>query len=421
MRKSVLILFSALALIASAGACTNAPEPHQEAPELLSAVPSDALCVGLFSRCDNALESLVDSTSALRSLDYGRLSHARAAVALCNVGSLVPLLVLEAGKASPDTSSAARSVMQWADTLRLYYSHASLAEHNVVLLTASETVLTVALRHMNSETSILDAPDFGHVTFSGGDEIIYRNSGAAKLHAAGVLAPWLAAGEGQSLPGVGDQQLRAFLRDAAEWTVLSGSRIETFQPESEKYFCNFLGVIGEAPSKFGAAAPDSTQLLVSLPIESYSQWRSAYTAHLDARVELERYESRLAALRKASGKSPLDWEKELGVKEVALAVVGGSKLNFIRTSKSAPSSEVDVNPFKGFVSALYGDIFNAADSCSVRRGEWIISGDRQALQDYSPAAKGLRDWPARSKAVVRTSGVQFSSTNDNIRIWDFNR
>ena len=71
MRNCVLILMSAFAAFLVASCCESATGGSHEAPELLRAVPSDALCAGVFSRCDKALDRMTDSTSVLRKLDYG--------------------------------------------------------------------------------------------------------------------------------------------------------------------------------------------------------------------------------------------------------------------------------------------------------------------------------------------------------------
>ena len=108
MRKCVLILLIAFSCAGLHSCAEGAAGVSQEAPELLKAVPSDALCVGLFGRLDHGMEQMIDSLSALRSLDYGKLSRSRAAIALCDIGSVCPLLIIEAGKAGADEKKTAK-------------------------------------------------------------------------------------------------------------------------------------------------------------------------------------------------------------------------------------------------------------------------------------------------------------------------
>ena len=189
MRKCVLALTVVIVVLFTASCGGGAPAASNgEAPELLRAVPSDALSVGVFSRLEKGLPEMVDSNSVLFNLDYGKLSRARAAVALCNVGSLAPLLVIEAGKAGADTLDAAAAVIAAADSLKISSSLVTLQSRNALLLSPSATVITVCGRHLAAETSILDAPDFGGVVdaLTGSDAIIYRNSGASKLLGSGL-------------------------------------------------------------------------------------------------------------------------------------------------------------------------------------------------------------------------------------------
>ena len=223
MRKCVLILLIAFSCAGLHSCAEGAAGVSQEAPELLKAVPSDALCVGLFGRLDHGMEQMIDSLSALRSLDYGKLSRSRATIALCDIGSVCPLLIIEAGKAGADTLESVRSLLDMADTLKLGAALLELDTHDALLLSESSTVITIARRHVASESSILDAPDFPLVldVLTGADAIVLRNRGANRLQRAGFgpLSP---------------KTVAAFVRDAAEWTVLSGGRLWPVCPDSDR-------------------------------------------------------------------------------------------------------------------------------------------------------------------------------------------
>ena len=411
MRKCVLLLLvlSLMPLLFSCGSGT--PTAASEAPELFGAVPSDALGAGYFSRLDRALERLTDSTSILRNIDYGRLARAKAVVALCDVSSIVPLVAIEAGKAADDTSSAAAAVIESADSARVQHLYTTLGEHNVLLLSPSETVITIAGRHLSSGSSILDAPDFDIVAgaLPGGDVIVYRSRGAHKLF-------------GNLIEGAVPPAALPFVRDASEWMIVSDGTLVTVQPDAEKYFSNFCSSREAAPSKFGAVIPDGTGFYVDIPISNAADYRSAYELWLDARVALESYNARLSKVGKAGGKDPRTWEKELGVREVAMADYPFGKVNFVRVKDKESNKGVAVNPWTGYVRALYGDVFNPADSCVMRSGNWIISGSRKALDSLSFNAAAGRDWPAKAKAVAGTPGQRFIWNKDNIvNLWHSNR
>ena len=252
MQRCVLKL---LVFILAIGTCACSPDTSgsvSKAPELCRAVPSDALCVGLFSRLDRGMDRLTDSTCILRKLDYGKLAHAKAAIALCNVGTVSPLVIIEAGKTGTDTLAAAASLIAQADSAGLVPLHVSMQEHNVLLLSPSPTVITVAKRHLDAESSIVDAPYFGRVLQEIGsqDAIIWRNSGADKLFPT-------------TAPGISRKQFISFLKGAAEWTIWSCDKISTVQPEAEKYYCNFISALDGGQSKLGQSCPAEAELIIT--------------------------------------------------------------------------------------------------------------------------------------------------------------
>lgn len=388
-----------------------------EAPELLRAVPADAVAVGIFDRCEDALEHMLDSEDMLRKLDLGKLRKHKAVVALCNLGSISPLLIVETGKAehgeglraATDTTHQTAEVAALADSLRLFSAQLALNNHNVLLLSQSATLITVARRHLSSETSILDAPYFDGTLplISGHDAIAMRNSGASKLIS-------------KEFCSLSRKQVNGFLKNAAEWTVLCGDRLQTVQPQAEKYFCNFLTEAGEGQSKLASVIPADAELIIDLPIAELEHWREAYQTMTDARVELEAYNKRIQALKKRSGKSPLDWEKELDIKEVAYIAAKDYRLNLVRTAKSGKKEGVQTNPYSGFVRALYGEPFFEADSCAIRQGNWIISGPRAVLDTLQ--TKNLKGWPSTATAVVQVPGMRLTWTKEKSILWqDSNR
>lgn len=408
MRKCVLTLLIIVAALGAAG-CNESPSAAPgSAPELLKAVPSDALGIGLFGRLDHGLDRMVDSTSALRKLDYGKLSRSRAVVALCDVGTVAPLLVIEAGKTGTDTLAIVRELMDMADSLRIGRQLVELDTHLALLLCPSSTIIDVAGRHIVSESSILDAPDFDLVLplLPSQDAVVLRNRVAAKLL-------------NFNFGSFNSKAVAGFFKDAAEWTVMSEQKMWPVCPASERYFCSFMDAVQDGQSKLATAFPEGAEAIIDYPLASYSDWRRQYENWLDARIALEDYNKRLKALEKASGKKPLDWEKELGVKELALVMLPEGNLNMVRTAKSGSTDGVVVNPHKGFVRALYGSMFNAADSCCFRSGNWLISGDRALLDSLKLGRTS--DWPAAARVVAWTPENHLNWTNESIRIWTSNQ
>lgn len=407
------VLLSALILVAAACSGNGGGSIPVEAPELLRAVPSDALAVGIFNRCERATSRMLDSTSVINKLDLSYFRKHKAVLALCDVGSVSPLLIVETGKAGQnDTLPQTAALARQADSLQVFSAQVELDRHTAILLSPSATIITVARRHLVSESSILDAPYFDQVLEAiGTDEsIVWRNSGAAKLFPLDIC----------SIPR---KQLTGFIRNAAEWTVASGNRLKTVQPQSEKYFCNFLDAAGEGQSRLSSACPEDAELIIDLPIGDAKQWRRAYETMLDARVELESYNKRIDALRKSAGKSPLDWEKVIDIQEIVYVACKDYSINMTRTArpvKSVKEGQVCANSASGFINALYGSPFIASDSCCIRRGNWLVSGPRSVLDTLSLGS--LKNWPSRACAIVQIPGERLCCTKENITLWqDSNR
>ncbi|MCH5172699.1 MAG: hypothetical protein J1D85_00665 [Bacteroidales bacterium] len=412
MRKSVLYLLVCCAILGVA-ACgqRGASSPAEDAPELLAAVPSDALSVGIFSRLDKGLGHMLDSSSLLHRPDYGRLARSKAVVALCDVGSLTPLVIVEAGRHGSDTSAAAAALLRQAPELGLSAELIELPQHNAVAVSPSPTVISIVRRHIVSESSILDAPCFDMVLehLGGTDVVACRNSGALKLFDV-------------ELATFTRREAASFLKDACEWTVFSGEKMTPVFPSSEKYYCNFMSSVADGQSKLGSVLPSGVQLALDFPVASIQEWRRGYETWLDARVKLEQYNKRLSDLAKKTGKNPLNWEKEIGVREVAVLAAPGYRVNMIRVNKSVSrDGTVRANPYTGFAAALYGDAFNAADSCILYCGDWMLSGERQVLDTLNLGHGQPSGWPSRARAAVYTPGRRLYWTNQSIRIWNVNQ
>ena len=408
LRRLPFLALLAAALALPSCAPSGGGASSGDVPLLLGGVPSDAVFVAISPRLDHALEASLDSASLLRSLDYGKLVRNAGAVALCDIGSIVPLALLDLGKHAPDTAAPVRTLVAGADSLKLYPEITEIDGHDVLLMTPSETVMTVVKRHLASESSILEAPYFDLVTevLTHAGARIYRSRAAAKLPIP--LAE-----------GIERRKQLSFVAGASEWMVVSDGRLIPVQPAGGSYFCNYFAPVQEAPSRLKEVLPDKYDSVLDMPIGDGEEFRKGYEAWLDARVALEAYKSRITALRKSSGKSPLVWEKEARVQEVAVVCDGPARLNLVRAEDSAAGTgEIVPNPCAGYLNCLYGSIFEAADSCCMRVGDWTISGQRAALEAYTqPEGKGAR-WPARAKLVLESGGLRIIWTKEEIKIWE---
>lgn len=381
MAKNAL-LSAVVSVLLLAGCGADHAEGIQ-APELLRAVPSDALAVMCFDRCDRGFECALDSTDALNGLSLGHLSSARAVIAMDNVGSLERLLVLDAGRAAADTSDQVRDILGQSERTGLSIAFVagsdSTINRNVILASRSGTVVSVARRHIVSGTSILDAPGFTDAfsrASSSRDIMVLRNSGADRLLAPETLNAYFPR-----------KKLRAFLRGTADWTLVDASEAHKSRfsvreccAASPKYFANVLAKAAPADSRIAELVPEDVEFILDLPVADRAAYREAYELWLDASSSLDSYRKKLKSLCAESGKDPLAWEKEIGVREVARVCMEYGSLTMVRAARCPKIPAVEANPYRGFIPALFGSAFaSASDSCAVSIRDWLVTGSAESL------------------------------------------
>lgn len=391
------LIVAALVLLPLLFACGNPPRKagavreERRTPELLAAVPSDALAVICYDHCADGMR-LYDSTSVLAQLNLTAFKNARMALSLCYNGSLVPVLALDCGRAeSTDSVSAVSALRAQAANLKLHTEYFApdkeTGRRSFLVITPSEAQLTAVRRHLGEYTSILDAPGFRQALAAAGsdDFIIFRNSGAERLAPKG----WL-----QDFPR---RDLTAFLAALADWTVLTpasgGYSIQPVCGAADTYYANILGSLPPADSRLDAILPRDTRFAMALPV-SNPQMREALERYQDASVRLTRYQKKLEELKKAAGKDPLLWEKELDIREVALVRFDGGTVALVRPARAATEHEPAGNMRRGFLPALYGSAFSLADdSTTAQYGGWHVFGSEADVRAFLEADRPDKDEP----------------------------
>jgi hypothetical protein len=424
-KKGFLSLLAVLPLLFACGQPVrkaDAVREERRIPDLIAAVPSDALAVVCCDRLSEGMK-LLDSTNVLHRLHLTPFKDARMVLSLCYNGSLVPVLALDAGRAEADSSSAVTRLLEQAASLRLQAEYvrpdAEARRRGFVLITPSNAQLTAVRRHLGEYTSILDAPGFRQALAAAGPEnfIIFRGGSAIER-----LAPkgWLQ----DFFPR---RELTRFLGNVDEWTVLTptgdGYDVVPVCAEDDVFYANILSAMPFGDSRLGAVLPEDVRLALALPV-SLPQTRQAVERWQDASVRLTVYRKRLETLRKESGKDPLKWEQELNVREVALVHFDGGAVTLVRPDKPAPEREPQENPWRGFLPALYGNAFALADdsftACS--RG-WRIFGSPEAVAAFVDAARpedSPSAWPGKScRFVIQQPGNTLAWGKKGIKlIWN---
>ncbi|MBR6876455.1 MAG: hypothetical protein IKN00_09250 [Bacteroidales bacterium] len=421
-KKGIIALLAALPLLFACGNPAPKTEDVRRVPELLAAVPSDALAVICYDRLEEGLP-LLDSTSVLHKLNLTAFKQAQMALSLCYNGSLVPVLALDAGRAEADSASAVSALLAQASALKLQAQYvrpdAETKRRGFVLITPSDAQLTAVRRHLTEHTSILDAPGFRQAlaAAAGRDFVAFRGGGAPER-----LAPksWLR----DFFPR---RPLTRFLGSVANWTVLTstagGFDVVPVCEQDDAFYANILSTLPPGDSRLGAILPGDTRFALALPV-SLPQTREAVDRWQDASVRLTAYQKRLEALRRESGKDPLKWELEQSVREVALVHFGGGAVALVRPAKPATERELHENPWRGFLPALYGDAFALADdSCTASSRGWQIYGSQEAVSAFIEAARPAEAavaWPGKGcRFVIYQPGKTLAWGKKGIKlIWN---
>lgn len=409
-------LFSYLmATLLLACSCSRQGADRELSP-MLRAVPSDAVVVASYDSASDMLESLLPEGDVLRRLELGSLSRRKATLSYCYARSLTALLAVDAGKGASDSLARIRPLMRQADSLGL---HPSLAKsspedsRSILLMSRSQTLVDEAMRHLAEGSSIFDASGFEASArkASSADFLALRNQAAAR---------WFPSAQAP----VERKRSVALMRKLADWTVLSDKGDDCFEvgfePEdSAPCFSTLLRSLAEEPLKVYEAVGDSVDFCLSIAAGA-ERFRPAYEQWLDANMALTSYRRALEALRKQSSKDPLAWEREQDVREVALTFIDGKAVCLIRHGKKSDVSEVVENPYRGFLPALYGNIFSCDDAFCCRKGVWTAYGDAATLQSW--AASALHQSELKPYSFLYRQG-EFHVCGDKKRVllWNMNQ
>ena len=412
MRRIAGITFL-LVLLAS---CS--PKEHNvEISPLLSTVPSRSAAVMHFSRCADALALLLDSTSVFRSLDLGHLGNSEMILSYGYSAGLVPLLALDAGRASSDTSSAAAKLLESAGGKRLksFYTAELLPKRAVVLLSPSQAAIDEAVQHIRSGSSILDAEGFRKaldLQGNGKGTVFLRNGAAARLVPRDMLNGFFQR-----------RELVSFFSGLAEWTVLNfagWSREDisvAFQdPGSGRYLSGMFAGLGAGDCTASSAIPDSSEFVLGLCLEDSKAYLQAWEECLDVRAELSRYKGRLASLRKSTGRNPAAWWAEKSPREIVRVRWNGHEALLLRPSKKPKAAGAAENPCPGFVPALLGDAFRIADDgMCASAGGWLVFGSADDVAAWLEAPKGavIPGNPRKAKCYLINPGFSLVADSKN--------
>lgn len=410
---------------------------------LFCAVPSNAVAVVKFADLKTAADRIpvigkpgkgVGAFISAISSNIGQLpelSSRPMVVSMSYSRELVPLFIFDAG-ASEETAmdpeigrlreiaGACGLAFTDCDCSRILSVQPGLRERRILLVSPSDNVVNSSLRHLNDGVSVYDSEGFSEVQ----DRVCPESSLFVSVSDSEQILP--------EILGSSCRKCFRFLASFSGWAGFemnftdSGVGIcGTAVPAGQTDFVNVLASLRGAQSELFGILPSYTVRALSLPMDSVSEYGKAYDTWLDGLMRLSDAKAGRSALAKANGISPEAWLSGLGPEEVAVASFRcGDALrtvNLVRGRKLRDSDGIQPFSGAGCLAALFGDIFKRDDeSCSFARGGWLITGSREAVEEWSSGRAS--EYSLRSKlcdaglkSSIPSSGVvvaYFSANED---------
>lgn len=416
MNKKAIILCVSLAAVLLAGIAvavaflySGTPKAasqtsSHDCPATLQAVPSDAAAVLCFSSLDRCVKLLDDSSKPFGAIvgaasrkefrsfladlhasqDLHSLTSGKTAVSLHFSGALVPLMVLDAGSATQDTTQALLAAFSLAAAKGLCAQTKTCAGRNMFICSPSETTVASAIRHIENSESVLDDKNLVSLLerSSCRSTAFFSNQYASKLLGA-FLSGRLAS-------------KADFFRTAADWTSfeIRESSDKGFSAASDAVWGRagsyYMNVIADLPSEVSRcldAIPAGCVTSLGFQIADYNVWKDAYDKYLDAGGQLKASRVMRDSLKHRLGCDTEQWAAEIKeVVHIDWKSADGQPFsaNLFRLRK-APKNASEAGPWAGkdLAATLYGPVFALQEEDSAAyAGEWMATGSQAAVADW---------------------------------------
>lgn len=363
--------------------------------ELLSAVPADAVAVRCVSDCRD-----LENDPFLTAGFFSSAGSADAVVSYHHAKTLVPLYIIDAGKASevPDVDKAALidSIrheglhVEYLDCSRYTDAGKHLSGRSLIVASKHENLVKSSLRHLEKGVSVMDAPGFvdAVAAVSAKNVLFLSNEHFRKL-----MDTVLARKYGR---------YSSFFSRFADWVVLDvGGKVMNGFAVYEKGGADFMKVLESSAtsvSSVSAVLPAYTLFAVTLPMSDIDQYLSVYESYIDSKQELADYKARKKVMsattgctteRFVSGISEIaraSFKIKGNIEDVNLVHVDKDALKTLYPECSAKGYKPQVHEYKyqGLISTLFGKLFQLQDeTCCTFVDGWIISGSRTAVNEFA--------------------------------------
>lgn len=265
---------------------------------------------------------------------------------------------------------------------------------NYLLASTSQVVLESSLRHLGSESSILDNADFVQSTaLSASQPVVYVNhDNIGKLY-SGLF----------NAGGLGSASFAALL---SQWSVLDLQCTPNavnfsghfYAANPEDYYWTSLGRQSAASHELWRILPYNTHWTLVLAPKDFAAYLQGYEAFLGAQNRGMGYTKRKSEAEKKLGKNlnPQAWFLDLKPVAVAAAEIpveeAPETVVLLQCGASQSFGEafsIENYAFPGYLGALLGKIFQIADEASVMNvGATVVIGSQKALSALKEQMQG---------------------------------
>ena len=395
----VVVLFS------GSGADSRMSQSKKSEP-LFCAVPSNAVAVAKFADLKTALSGIAvpdapkkGAAAFLRKLSSSagqipELSESPVAVSLSYSKNLVPLFILDAGRAGDTALDAEVSMVSGVaadcgltavdcDCSKILSVESKLRDRRLLLVSPEDNLVNSALRHLNDGVSVYDSEGFA--------EVQGRVSSKSALFVSVSDAD-------QILPEILVPSFRKYGKFLCSFSGWSGFEMAFSESGAELYgtavsgrktdFINVISSLKSASSEIFGILPAYTVYALSIPLFSVSEYEEAYDGWLDKLMRLPEVKRCRDAIAKSAGVSPSAWFSALKPEEVAVASFrcgdAFRTVNLVRCRKLKDTEGVQQFENAGWLAALLGSIFERGDeSCCTAVNGWLVTGSREAVEEWS--------------------------------------
>ena len=268
---------------------------------------------------------------------------------------------------------------------------------NLLLASSSSHVLESSVRHLESNTSILDNRDFADILKEYG-----RTSGVYINHNQ----------IGKLFSGIVERGFLGYSDFVMKFTVWSRFDISTDKGKlslngtlenigDESRFSNIFNGQSARKSTMGKILPASTLFAVSLPVSGIGEYMKSHSLFLEVQKKTGAFAYKQKIAQGESKVTPLQWVDSLKIEEVVsayckfgekcewLTFVRGKQqfgLNNVISAVVDGDKEIVPEPFayKGYIASVFGELFSHCNEESVCKvGPWTIIGPHKILEEFA--------------------------------------